>query len=81
MAQSPIVYEWTCPVCGITGMRSTHSTISPVEDGAMNAIAGHVRQAAGNGHGEEGELPARLVDLEISDYVRFKERFGGRVAP
>ena len=81
MAQSPIVYEWKCPVCGITGMSSTHSTISPVEEEATHAIAGHVRQAAGNGHGAEGELPARLVDLELSDYVRFKERFGGRAAP
>ena len=81
MAQSPIVYEWKCPVCGVTGTSSTHSTVSSVEDEAMNAISDHVRQAAGNGHGEKGELPARLVDVEISDYVRFNERFGGRVAP
>ena len=81
MAQSPIVYEWKCPVCEFTWMGSTHSTISSVEDEAMNAISGHARQVAGNGHGEKGELPARLVDVEISDYVRFKERFGGRVAP
>ena len=80
MAQSPVMYEWECPICGITRISSTHSTISPVEDEAKEAISGHVRQTAGNGHGAVGELPSRIDDVEISDYVRFKERFGGRVA-
>ena len=80
MVQSPVTYEWACPICGITRISLTHSTISPVEDEEKNAISGHVRQTAGNGHGEKGELPSRFEDVEIADYVRFKERFGGRVA-
>ena len=80
MAQSPIMYEWECPICGITRISLTHSTISPAEDEAKGAISGHVRQTTGIGHGERGELPAGFNDVEIADYVRFKERFGGRVA-
>ena len=78
MAQSPIVYEWECPVCGITRVGLTFRARTPVEDQARNAIDGHVRQTVGNGHGGAGELPPGFDAVEIAEHVRLKERFGRR---
>lgn len=81
MAQSPIMYEWACPICGATRISLTHCTTSSVTDEAKAAIVGHVEQTTGNGHGETGEVPPAFDDVDISDFVRFKERFGGQAAP
>ena len=81
MAQSPMVYEWECPVCGITRMGLTYDARTSAAEQTKNAIASHVRQLTGDGHGEEGELPPGFDEVVIADYVRFKERFGGQVAP
>ena len=78
MAQSPIVYEWECPICGITRVGLTFRARAPVEDQARTAIEGHVRQTDGNGHGRAGEFPAGFTSVEIAEYVRFKEQFGSR---
>lgn len=78
MAQSPIVYEWECPICGITRVGLTYRATTPVEDLARNAIEGHVRQTGGNGHGEEGAFPSGFNSAELAGYVRFREQFGSR---
>lgn len=81
MAQSPIMYEWECPICGATRISMTHCTTSPIADEAEAAIVSHVEQTAGNGHGEAGEIPPAVDEAELTDFIWFKERFGGQAAP
>ena len=78
MDKSPIIYEWECPICGLTRVGLTYRAPIPVDDQARNAIEGHVRQASGLGHGEGGEFPLGFTSVKITEYIQIKKQFGSR---
>ena len=80
MAQTPVTYEWECPLCGKTSIGLSHGRGTYVANQAENAIVGHVRMTVDDSHGEEGELPRGFDAVALTENVRFKERFGSQAS-